>query len=356
MIVREATAVDWPEVADFFLTTPLEAGTAFVLDRRPDFGALPGLRGEFRTFLVFQGKRLAGTVTALWHAGRDGAHSIKVGELIDFRVASWARGGRASIHLLRAVNAVFAAERVDWIVCLIGKQNQAAIPLVAKRAGLPRLAPLEDFASVHFMAWRVPPILGSAGIKVRVAEASDAALVIKLCGSALDSERFAPVEPIEWPDPSGRHRAWIAVDPDGSPCGVLLLWDGELARRIRIVRYRTADLPVRMIAGIAARCGLAVPLPPPGGVLGIWASRVVVIRRGGGDTLRALLGAALSAAAAAGRNVVQLNLHRNDPLLDELPPYPRSTYWSTLFGAPCRASPVPLKPFTERHHADLARA
>lgn len=355
MIVREATAVDWPKVADFFLTIPLEAGTAFVLDRRPDFGALPGLRGEFRTFLVFQGKRLAGTVTALWHTGRDGAHSIKVGELIDFRVASWARGGRASIHLLRAANAVFAAQRVDWIVCLIGKQNQAAIPLVTRRAGLPLLAPLEEFASVHFMAWRVPRALESSSITVRAAEASDATLVIELCGSALDSERFAPVEPIRWPDPTGRHRAWIAVDLEGTPCGVLLLWDGELARRLRVVRYRAADLPLRIVASVAAHCGLGAPLPAPGGALGLWASRVVVIRRGGGDTLRALLGAALRAAAATGRNIVQLNLRRTDPLLQELPPYPRSTYWSTLYGAPCRVSPVPLKPFTERHHADLAR-
>lgn len=355
MIVREATAVDWPGVADFFLTAPLEAGTAFVLDRRPDFGALPGLRGEFRTFLVFQGNRLAGTVTALWHEGRDGAHLIKVGEVIDFRVASWARGGRASFHLLRAAHAVFAAEEVDWIVCLVGNQNRAAIPLVARRAGLPLLAPLEEFASVHFMAWRVPRTRGSGSITVRVAEASDAPLVIEFCRSAFDSERFAPVKPIGWPDPTGRHRAWIAVDPDGTPCGVLLLWDGELARRLRIVRYRTADLPLRIVAGIAARFGLAVPLPPPGSVLGLWASRVVAIRRGGGDTLRALLGAALSAAAAAGRHVVQLNLRRNDPLLQELPPYPRSIYWSTLYGAPCRGGPVAPKPFLERYHADLAR-
>ena len=70
MIVREATAEDWPTVAEFFLSTPLESGTVFVLDRRPDFGALPGLRGVFRTFLAFEGERLAGTVTALWQKGQ----------------------------------------------------------------------------------------------------------------------------------------------------------------------------------------------------------------------------------------------------------------------------------------------
>jgi hypothetical protein len=353
-MLREATAADWPQIADFFLATPLQSGTSFVLDRRPDFGALPALRGQFRTFLVFQRQRLVGTATALWHVARDGADTITLGEIIDLRVAPCARGGRAVSHLLHAVYTVFLAESVDWIVCLIGKKNRAAIPMVVGRAGLPRLDFLEDFASVHFIAGGVPRLFAATGVTVRAAEASDASLLTELCAGSCAMQRFAPSESLEWPHPTGRYRAWLAFRPDGTPSGALVMWDGEPVRRLRIVRYSAADLPLRIAVGVAARLGMANPLPAPNGVFGLWASSAVAVRHDDGRTLRALLDVAMAAAFAAGQNVLQLNLSARDPLLRRLPPYPRSTYWSSLYGYqrdPCLNSHHASK----RHHADLAR-
>jgi Acetyltransferase (GNAT) family len=354
LILREAGAADWPEVANFFLETPLQSGTSFVLDRRPDFGALPALRGKFRTFVVFQERRLAGAVTALWHPARIGARCATVGEVMDLRVAPWARGGRAMFHLLRAAYDVFVAERVDWIVCLVGKDNRPTLPLVEGRIGLPRLEALEDFASVHFIAGRIPRT-AAKGVTVREAQASDAALIAEFCVEQVATECFAPPELAAWPDLTGLHRAWLAFEPDGTPCGALMIWDGDSIRRVRIMRYRAAELPLRMVVGVAARLGLTNPLPAPGAVFGLWATRVVAIRRGGGHTLRALLDAALPAAAAAGQSVLQLNLRARDPLLRRLPPYPRSTYWTTLYGGPCDGGPIVECYRTEHFHADLAR-
>jgi hypothetical protein len=353
-MLREATAADWPQIADFFLATPLQSGTAFVLDRRPDFGALPALRGQFRTFMVFQRQRLVGTATALWHVARDGSNSITLGEIIDLRVAPCARGGRAANHLLRALYAVFLAERVDWIVCLIGKKNRAAIPMVVGRAGLPRLDFLEDFASVHFIAGRIPRLFAASGVTVRAAEASDASLLIELCTESCATQRFAPIESLEWPQPTGRYRAWLAFKPDGTPCGALVMWDGEPVRRLRIVRYSATDLPLRIAVGVAARLGMANPLPAANEVFGLWASSVVAVRHDDGRTLHALLDAALAAAVAAGQNVLQINLSAQDPLLRRLPPYPRSTYWSSLYGYQRDPGIISHHP-SRRHHADLAR-
>jgi len=354
VILREATEADWPEIANFFLTTPVQAGTSFVLDRRPDFGALPALRGRFRTFLVFQQSRLAGTATALWHHARDGERSVCVGEVTDLRVASWARGGRAVFHLLHAIYDVFVGERVDWILALIGKQNHATIPVVNGRTGLPPLVPLEDFASVHFMAARVPRLFAAGGVVVRSAKASDAPLLAQLFAAEYASQCFAPPDLIAWPDPADRHRAWLAFEPDGTLCGALVTWDGAAIRRIRILRYRTADLPLRAGMRIASLFGLANPLPVPGGVFGMWATRLVTVLRGEGRTLRALLDAALGCAAAAGQSGLQLNLRACDPLFTQLPPYPRSTYWSALYGCHCDGTPMPARYFSERYHADIA--
>ncbi len=354
MMLREATAADWPQIADFFLATPLQSGTSFVLDRRPDFGALPALRGQFRTFMIFQRQRLVGTATALWHVARDGPDTTTLGEIIDLRVAPCARGGRAISHLLHAIYAVFLAEQVDWIVCLIGKGNRAAIPTVAGRVGLPRLEFLEDFASVHFIAGRIPRPFAASGVTVRAAEASDASLLTELCAESCASQRFAPSQPLEWPHPTGRYRAWLAFKPDGTPSGALVMWDGEPVRRLRIVRYSTADLPLRIAVGAAARLGMANPLPPPNGVFGLWASSAVAVRHDDGRTLRALLDVAMAAAFAAGQNVLQLNLSARDPLLRRIPPYPRSTYWSCLYGYQ-RDPDVNSHQASKRHHVDLAR-
>jgi hypothetical protein len=353
-MLREATAADGAQIADFFLATPLQSGTSFVLDRRPDFGALPALRGQFRTFMVFHRQRLVGTATALWHVAQDGPDTISLGEVIDLRVAPCARGGRAISHLLHAVYAVFVAERVDWIVCLIGKNNHAAIPAVAGRVGLPRLEFLEDFASVHFIAGRIPRLFAASGVTVRAAEASDASLLTELCAESCAKQRFAPCESLEWPHPTDRYRAWLAFKPDGTPCGALVMWDGEPVRRLRIVRYSPAELPLRIAVGVAARLGMANPLPAPNEVFGLWASSVVSVRHDDGRTLHALLDAALAAAVAAGQNVLQINLSARDPLLRGLPPYPRSTYWSSLYGYQRDTGLISRHPF-ERHHADLAR-
>jgi hypothetical protein len=355
VILREATAADWPQIGEFFLATPLQSGTSFVLDRRPDFGALPALRGSFRTFLVFQDHRLAGTVTALWRPAANGARIVTVGELIDLRVAPWARGGRAVFYLLNAAYDVFVAERVEWVFCLIGKHNRATSPLVSRSAGLPPLEPLEDFASVNFVAGRVPRFVAARGVTVRAAEESDAGLLADAWRESHAPERFVPPDSFTWPDPAGRHRAWLAFEPDGTPCGALVTWDGGSVRRVRVVRYRAADRPIRAAIAVAAVLGITNPLPAPGEVLGLWASRALAISRDDARTLRALLEAALSAAATAAQSVLQINLHGRDPLLRRLPPYPRSTYWSTLYGGPFDGSPLPAGSRAARYHADLAR-
>jgi hypothetical protein len=356
MMVREATERDWHAVTEFFLSTPLESGTVFVLDRHPDFAVLPGLRGVFRSFLAFEGERLAGTVTALCRKATERGQMVIVGEVIDFRVAAWARGGRAAFLLLRAAYEAFCAHGVDWITCLIGSQNRATLPLVARRAGFPKLVALGGFASVHFIGWRVPALVEPNGLTVRAATAGDATMVAELSAEALGGDLLSPAEPIRWPDAAGLHRAWIASGPDGTLRGMLLIWDGETVRRLRILRYRTADLPLRCVTRVGAWLGMTSPLPSTGGVLGLWASRVVAIRHGGSVTLRALLRAALRDAAVAGRSVVQLNLHGLDPLLRELPKYPSSMYRSTLYGCPWRSDSVDPSSPAERYYADLARA
>lgn len=354
MVVREATATDWNAVSEFFLTTPLESGTAFVLDRRPDFGALPRLRGVFRTFLAIEGERLAGTVTALCRNARARNQVVLVGEVIDLRVAGWARGGRAAFLLLQAAYDAFTAKGVDWIVCLVGDQNRATLPLVTSRAGFPALVPLATFASVHFVSWRVPLLREPSGLTVRAADATDASVVADLTAQTVGREFLAPVEPLVWPDVSGLHRAWIARAADGTPCGMLMIWDGEPVRRFRILRYRRADLPLRITARVGAWLGVTAGMPAPGGVLGLWASRVVTVTQGGSVTLRALLRAALRDATVAGRSVVQLNLHGLDPLLRGLPRYPRSTYRSALYGCSCRGDAVVRGFPAEHYYADLS--
>jgi hypothetical protein len=197
--------------------------------------------------------------------------------------------------------------------------------------------------------------VATTGVTVRVAEAADAALVTAAWTAEHAMERFAPPDSLTWPDLTGRHRAWLAFEPDGTPCGALVTWDGGSVRRLRIVRYRAADYPVRVAIAVAALLGVTNPLPAPGDVFGLWASRAVAIRRGDSRTLRALVEAALSAAAATAQSVLQINLHGRDPLLQRLPPYPRSTYWSTLYGGPCDGGPIPADARAERYHADLAR-
>lgn len=362
MRIREATAGDGPALIDFFRATPLDAGVEFVLDRSPDFYALLRLRGTARTFLAVAGERLAGSVTALWHDARDGSGEVRVGEIVDLRVAEWAHGSRAVALLLGATRDAFAEAGAQWAVCVIGERNRAAVPLTSGRIGLPALEPLARYASVHFVVCRAPSASArppAGRLTVWEAGAGDGADVERLVGEMAARRRFAPLEPFRWPEPTGTHRAWIARDGTGSPIGGLILWDGSAVRRIRVMRYRGLDRVLQLGTRLAQACGLANALPPPGDALRVWASRWLGVREGRLDAARALVRAALRAAVAKHIHVVQVNLPEDDPLLHALPPYPRSTYWSTLYGCPleggARAQPATSSRAGHGpYHVDLA--
>jgi hypothetical protein len=355
MRLREAGLEDGPMLCEFFRQTPMEAGTAVVLDRGPEFFALLKLKGLAKTFLLFDGDRLTGTATALWHSARDGGREVTVGEVLDLRVAEPARGGRASWQLLGAVREAFDQAGVDWISCLIMSDNHMAAQLVNGRAGLPRLEPLARYASVHYLSWRAPMRATADWTITRASPAAGPALA-GLFGPAHRASRFAPSESVCWPDPASRSSAWLAIDGGGRPLGALLLWDGDKVRRIRIARYRVSDAPLRLLARAAEAVGAAVALPAPGEVLRTWASRGFVLAHPEPTLTRALLGAALREAVDSGRHVVQINLEQSDPLLPLLPRYPRSTYWTTLYCAPYPSKAGAAEPHPSPYYADIALA
>jgi hypothetical protein len=354
--VREAIPADGLSLAEFFLRTPIEAGGEFVLDRSPDFSALLRMRGESRTFLALAGSQLAGTASALWHDAPEGQEGrLRIGEVVDLRVAEWARGGPATVRLLRAVRGALDAAGVDWAVCLIGDRNAAAVPLVRGAAGLPELRPLARYASVHFAACRLPGTARPKGITVREATRDDGASLRALMEESLAARRFTSLPEVPWPDPAGMHRSWLALDPSGRPCGGLIVWDGSGVRRIRVTRYRGTDRLFRAVIGLAARFGLASALPPPGGVLRLWASRWLGVRGDRRDVVRALVHTALRGAAGEGVHILQINLAEGDPVLRSLPRALRSFYWSTLYGCALGAGRGPEDPAPEAtYHADLA--
>ena len=334
MEIVEAVASQGPHLAEFFLDTPLAAGSDFVLDRGPDFQALLRLRGHARTFGAWQDGRLLGIATALWDDRRESDGTVvRVGEVVDLRVASSARGGRATRALLGAVLRAFSDVGVDWLSAVIGDENRAAVGLVEGKAGLPRLLPLTRYVSVHFIALRVPP-RPARRVAVREARSTDSGIVRDAVSRCLSPLRFSPATPFEWPDRTGRHRAWIASGDDGEPNGVLLVWDGFDVRRVRVVRYTGGDRVLRGLTSALGRLGLVAPLPPPGGAVRMWASRALWNRDGSAAVTRALVATSLRAAADARVHVVQVNLREADPLFGQLPRYPRSIFRSTLFGAP----------------------
>jgi hypothetical protein len=352
LTVREAAAEDGPALVAFFRDTPLEAGTAFVLDRSPDFTALLRLRGSHRVFVAADRGRLAGTATALWHDARDGHATLRVGEIVDLRVAPWARGGRAALVLLQAVRQTFDQVRTEWVVCLVGAANRAATPLTEGGAGLPALRPLARYASVHYVAVRLstttPP-----GVVVRPATVEDGVFLARLADLTASPCRLVPSRRFTWPDPSGQHRAWIAEAPDGAALGGLVLWDGAGIRRIRVVRYAGWDLLLRFAVAAGSRLGLARPLPPPGGALRLWASRWFGVIGAREVVARALVRTAIAEGLREDQHVVQLNLAGDDPLLGALPRGLRSTYWSTLYGAPWTREWAPSDQQVG-YHADVA--
>jgi len=332
--ILEAVESDGYRLAEFLVANPVGAGSTFVLDRSPDFQSLLRLRGHHRTFCAWEGERLLGVATALWDERRDGDETVRVGEFVDLRVATRARGGRAARELLAAVVRALVEAEVDWLSAVIGDENRAAAGLVEGKAGLPRVIPLTRFVSVHYVALRLPQ-WRSRGVSVRRAIETDATVVKDAVRSLRRRLRLAPVIPFEWPDPTGRHRAWIATGVERETAGVLLLWDGFDVRRVRVVRYAGVDRVLRAFTTALAPLGLAVRLPPPGGALRMWASKALWNRDGSPEVTRALVSTALRAATAEGVHVLQINLQEEDPALDHLPPYPRSTFRSTLFGA-CR--------------------
>jgi hypothetical protein len=312
------------------------------------------MRGEHRTFIALQGGRVAGAATALWRQARDGRGTMTVGEVMDLRVAPWARGGRIAFQLLHALHEVFIAQQVDWILCLIGKHNHAASGITAGKGGFPCLLPLEEFASVHFMALRA--VARASNLHVRRGHGRGRGLAGRALRAGAGARAIRSRRGRALARYGGEDHAWIAFGPDGAPRGALVAWDGEAVRRLRIMQYRAADLPLRAAMGVTAWLGLSPSLPAPGEVLRMWATRLVTVRSGGADTLRALILAALASGVSAGRNVVQVNLRARDPLLTQLPPYPRSTYWSTLYGGPLHERTRNPRAHAERFHADIARA
>lgn len=354
MIVAEASMADGAALVELFRRTPLDAGTAFVLDRSPDFWALLALRGHYRTFVARDGDGVVGTATALWHDALDGARRVRVGEVVDLRVAPRVRGTRVTAGLLAAVRQAFHDARVSWALCLIGDRNASARMLVTGRAGFPCLAPLTRWASVHYVAWRVPERL-PPGVSVRPADPSDGAALRALVAPTAASRRFVPEPTIEWPDRAGRGRAWLATE-GATPIAALVAWSGEGVRALRVVRHRWQDTPLRTLVAAGAAAGLAPPLPAPGGVLRMWATRWLTGPRERRDVARALIRHALRSAATEGVHVLQVNVPEHDPIRRALPALPRSTYWSTLYGCCLRspeiASPPPMT--TACHHADVA--
>lgn len=352
MKVRPADAADGPALQELFLRTPLEAGTAFVLDRSPDFWALLRLRGEFQTFVACDGPRIIGTATALWHDAIDGVTSVRVGEILDLRVEPAARGSPAALRLLTAVRATLEARRVDWAVCLVGDRNLAARGLVTGKAGFPALEPLSHWASVHYVAWRTWPRL-PPGVAVREVAADDVPAVRNMIERAAAAQHLVPTSALQWPDLDGRCRAWIASADSGIE-GVLVSWDGEAVRRLRVVHHRLADAPLRLIVSLAAGVGLAPRLPGPGEVLRMWATRWLVVPGHRPGVSGALVRAALRAAAAAGVQLLQVNVPGEGAARRRLPLLPRSTYWSTLYGRRM-GSPDTTSPQVHGvHHADVA--
>lgn len=354
MMIREASPDDGPMLVDFFRDTPIAAGTTFAFDRGPDFFALLRAQGEHRTLLMHDGGRLVGTATVLWHRAHDGDRVVRLGEVRDLRLAPAHRGGRSAWRLLAAVHDVLREIVVDSVVSLISDANRDAIPMASGRLGLLRLAPTTRYLSAHYLGWLAPQARRSPW-RVTPAKDGDGEALMGLFKSGRRALRFDPVEGPMWPDPSGRSSAWLARDRRDRPVGALLLWDGEAVRRIRVTHYDWREWPLRLLSHAAGLLRVTVPLPPPGGVLRTWASRGFAVESHDPRLVRALLGAALRAAARSGRHVVQLNLRESDPVIPLLPSWPRSLHHSTVYAGPLHADPRSPSPIGDVH-ADIALA
>lgn len=354
MKIREATLDDNLDLIEFLANSPISAGTHFILDRTPDFFRLLRLRGNSRTFIAeTKHQGIAGIVTALWHDVRDGERNVRLGEIVDLRVAPWARGGRTAARLLHATKDAFVEALVSWVVCLIGDRNTAASSLVSGGAGLPNFEPLTRFASIHYIAWR-PPRRKNEGNAARPARPDETDVLDDLHDGMNVTRRFVPHARF---DPAMDHTSWIIPEAEGKAAGGLIVWDGHEVRRVRIIRYQREDVLLRICVSLASRLGLANRLPNEGEVLRIWASRFIGLREPNRGAIRSLIDLSLRTATDAGAHVVQLNFPVTDPLLRLLPRYPRSIYWSTLYGRPLNDNDRPFKHTgCDVFHADVALA
>src|SRR5262249_52446808 len=135
-----------------------------------------------------------------------------------------------------------------------------------------------------------------AGVVIREAVASDSEIINQFVNASTSERRFSPRPFLAWPDSEGLHRAWLAFDTAGRPLGGLIVWDGASVRQIRVVGYSRADNVLRMATRVGGRVGLLEPLPNPGGVLRLWASRWFGVLSGGAAVARALVNAAIRTA------------------------------------------------------------
>lgn len=352
MRVREATPGDGPGLVQLFLDTPLRAGTTLVLDRAPDFFASSKPLLASKTFLIDGARAPEGVVTVRWRRAADGSRSVTVGEVADFRIAPHLRGTRAAYELLKCAWTALRAAGTDWVTCLIADRNEAASALVRGAAPLPSLLPLDRWASMHYVAWRVPRFLFPNRVAVRRAHAADLPVLHRLRERSTGSWRLRASDPEPLQDENTYH-AWVADDSTGLPVGALVVRDDISNRRIRVMRYSASDQFVRAAAALANAAGAGAALPRPGGVLRIWASCWIGAADGNPAVIRALVYTAIRAAARAAVPVVQINVSQRDAVHRALPRSLASAFWSTLYGRALQSQSSPVS-VNEICHADVA--
>lgn len=354
MRVREATDADGPALAELLLATPIEAGTAFALDRRPNFFALPRMRGTPRTFVAEEGARLSGMVTVIQREVEHLGALEQLGEIVDVRVAPTARGSRVLFHMLAMARTSLRPVDLAWLVCLIGDANVQARGLVKGQAGLPALQALTGYLSVHYIAQSLSRWLPARRVNVLEARADDGAHVAHIIERSRLGQRLLPSHGGGTIDQPG-HRTWLARDTNsGHVLGGMVVWDGTGVREYRVARYSTADAILRAATLVAAATGVGVALPAEGGRLPMWAVRALAVEEGCTHVVKPLVRAVLGTAVKEGVHVLQVNLPRDHPLVPALPLAPRATFHSTLYGRALKESAFPYPTGGATYHADLA--
>jgi ribosomal protein S18 acetylase RimI-like enzyme len=353
VIVREASSADGPALVRLFLETPLVAGTSFVIDRAPDFFASIRPQTRAQTFVAEDTGRLVGVVTGTWRTVSDQGRQVKVGEIVDLRVAANARRSGVAHELLTRIKSVCEAAEVDWATCLIADRNAAVAGLVRGTGALPAFEPVDRWVSVHFIAWRVPRTGRSARVRVRRGTSADRPIVEGMQKDLMRDWRLRESHEAMPEDPAEYH-TWIAESATGEPRGALVLRDGARSRRIRVAKYGAGDAVLRAAVGVAARMGVATALPREGDVLRLWSSTWLGATCADPTVVRALLIAALHEAARERIHVVQINLSERDPIHAVLPRLPGSRFHSTLFALRRRTSSAPIGP-AEICDVDIAR-